>query len=327
MNGAALSPGQTLAPGVALVVCTRGRPLSVARFLSALARSTRTPDQLLIVDASDDRATEMIVLSHPDLTRVARDVEYVSVEAAQRGLTRQRNVALAKVRTDLVAFFDDDIVLGSHCLARLEAVHRNTEGAVVGVAAAVEPPERTVPLIWQLRRWLGIVPDLQPGAYYRSGMSIPWHLVPARAELVRGDWLPGGATMWKTTVVRQLRFHDGFDGYGQGEDLEFSLRARHYGALFMAHSARALHLHEPGGRPDPAQAGYQAIRNWFAIHERTFGRRAFRSRAWFAYAFAMDSLLLARNLVRPRRVASVLGEWRGRLRAALQLLAGRRTAG
>lgn len=122
-------------------------------------------------------------------------------------------------------------------------------------------------LIWRLRTALKIVPHLRPGSYCRSGMSITWSFLPPNEELTEGQWLPGVA-MWKTAVVRELGFFEGFYGYCQGEDLEFSLRAARKGSLVMAGAARVLHLHEASGRPDHFKRGYMAIYNRYQIHRR-----------------------------------------------------------
>src|SRR5882672_2987755 len=105
--------------GLTVAVCTYRRPASVTRFLTSLALQERIPDRLVIVDASPDSDTEAAVRRHPAAAAV-NETRYVRVSGPLRGLTRQRNVALRLVETDLVAFFDDDVVLLAGCLAELE---------------------------------------------------------------------------------------------------------------------------------------------------------------------------------------------------------------
>lgn len=307
-------------PGCSVAVCTFRRPRALGRFVDSLASSSLTPDELIIADASPDDLTERLLRTHPALLRVAGRVRYFRLGESMRGLTRQRNFALRQVRTDLVAFFDDDIVLEPDCLARLEEVHRRLGSAVVGVGALIQDQIGSPSILWRLMRALRMMPNLQPGRYHRSGISTPWVVTPSNGDLMAGDWLPGGATMWRTAAAREVGFNEQFEGYGQGEDLEFSLRVRAHGALYMAGSARVQHLHEPEGRSDPIRAGYMALHNRYEIHRRALPDRTSRDVAWFVYAFSLDSLLLARNLLRPRRWGWVLGQWRGRFRAARDLL-------
>src|SRR5204862_3901692 len=162
------------------------------------------------------------------------------------------------VEHDLVAFFDDDVVFEPGCLAALERVLRGEPRAAgAGVAVVNESPRPNA--LWRLRRALRIVPDLTPGHYARSGMSIPWSFLGRRTGVVEGDFLPGCGMAFRTALARATGFHDGFAGYGQGEDLDFSLRMRRHGPLLLACDARLHHLTEPDGRPDPFRLGYMAI--------------------------------------------------------------------
>lgn len=311
-------------PGCSVAVCTFRRPRALGRFLESLASSSRIPDELIIADASPDDLTERLLQAHPALRRAAGTVRYFRLGESVRGLTRQRNFALRKVRTDLVAFFDDDIVLEPDCLACMEEVHRRLGPAVVGVGAVIQDQIGSPSMLWRLMRALRMMSSLQPGRYHRSGISTPWVVTPSNGDLLAGDWLPGGATMWSTVAAREIGFNEQFEGYGQGEDLEFSLRVRARGALYLAGSARVHHLHESSGRSDPIHAGYMALYNRYEIHRRALPDRTIRDVAWFVYAFSLDSLLLARNLLRPRRWRWVLGQWRGRFRAARDLLSAMR---
>jgi GT2 family glycosyltransferase len=312
--------------GVAVVVCTYGRPASLRRFLDSLgARSSNECDQLVIVDASPDDASERAVRDQlctaPE--SLARSILYVRVGDALRGLTRQRNVALRWVATDLVAFFDDDIVLGAGCLRELERVHRQLRDDVVGVGALIEDALGSATWLWRVRRALFLVPRLEPGRYYRSGISTPWNVSPAATAIVDGDWLPGCATMWRTVAVRAERFSEQLGGYGQGEDLEFSLRVRTHGRLVVAGATRARHLHDSAARPDAFRMGYMAIYNRYHIHRRALRDRTWRDVLWFAYAWTVDTLLLARHLRIPRRIAPTIQHVLGRCAAAYDLARGR----
>jgi GT2 family glycosyltransferase len=126
--------------------------------------------------------------------------------------------------------------------------------------------------------------------------------------------------LWRTALARELGFHAGLDGYAQGEDLEFSLRARQRGRLLMAGAARVLHLHEPAGRPNAFRLGYMAIHNRYQIHRRGLPDRGWRDVAWFVYAWTLDTLLLVARLPLPGRAGPTAKEMAGRMRAAYDLL-------
>jgi GT2 family glycosyltransferase len=326
-----LTFGETLAgmsssktrPGFSIIVCTYKRAASLSRFLDSLAAQDHKAENLIIVDATPGDDSETMLTGRQDIGALGSNVSYFRVGGILRGLTKQRNFGLQWVETDLVAYFDDDIVLRPTCLGIMERVHRALGESVVGVAAHLEGSELQPNMVWRIRRILKMVADLQPGTYQRSGMSIPWGFRPVSDDVADGDYLPGGATMWKTSVLRELGFDESFAGYGQGEDLEFSLRARRKGRLVLAGAARLLHLHDESGRPDYFHLGYMAIYNRFQIHRRGLDNRSGRDIAWFVYAWGLDTIMLMRHLLIPGRIVSVFKQVAGRSKATLDLLLGK----
>lgn len=300
--------------GIAVVICTYKRAASVAAFLRTLASQDRKPEQLIIVDASPDDETERTFRDRDDRNCLADSVSYFHVAEPRRGLTRQRNFALPLISTDLVAFFDDDVRLLPSCLAEMEKAHRENQN-VVGVGAVVENDCAPPWLVWRLRRSLRIVPDLRPGSYCRSGMSIPWNFLPPGTDsIVEGDWLSGCAMMWKTAAVRETCFNEAFNGYASGEDLDFSLRMRPKGKLVVTGKAKVLHIHDENGRPDPLQLVYMRITNSYQIHRHCLPHRTRTDGVRFVYAYGMDTLLKCANLFRPGKQLETIIFLRGRLR-------------
>jgi GT2 family glycosyltransferase len=273
-----------------------------------------------VVDASPEDDTERLIKRRIEGGVRTPTMVYLRVSDILRGLTRQRNLALRYVPTDLVAFFDDDIVLEPGCLAELERVHREEKPPAVGVGAWMTGGPRSPDTIWRIRRALRCVADLRPGSYQRSGMSVPWAFLPPGEVTVEGDYLPGGATMWRTDAALDTQFAEDFSGYGQGEDLEFSLRVGRLGRLLMAPSARLEHLHAAAGRPDHFRLGYMAIRNRYLIHRRGLVDRSTIDAVRFWYAWGVDSFLLLRYMVVPSRILSTLRHLLGRIAGALSVV-------
>jgi glycosyltransferase involved in cell wall biosynthesis len=291
-------------------------------FLGSLGAQSLVPRRLIIVDASPDEETERLVRGWSGAKPLARLMLYFRVTGPLKGLTRQRNFGIRWVDTDLIAFFDDDVVLRPDCLSEMESVHRRLNGDVVGVGGYTEGEFQPPDLLWRTRRFLGIVSDLRPGSYQRSGMSVPWSFLPPTRGVVEADWLPGCAMMWATGVIRDIGFSEAFEGYAQGEDLDFSLRARRKGKLVIAGAARFLHLFDENGRPNHGKLGYMAVYNRYQIQRRGLDDRSWLDVAWFVYAWSLDTLMLARNFVFPRRVVPTLLHLGGRLRASMDLLRG-----
>jgi GT2 family glycosyltransferase len=303
--------------GVSLVLCTYQRPDSVKRFLDSVSAQTRPVDELIVVDASRDDATEAVVAAW----RGSRDVAYWRVDDPLRGLTRQRNFALEAVAYDLTAFFDDDVVLDPACIEEMDRAHRASPG-IAGVGCFAEtwmPPTR----LWRLRRALRIVPDLRPGSYTRTGMSVPWRFHEPTDQVIEGDWLPGCAMLLKTDAARQVRFDEALKGYGQGEDLDFSLRLGSQGRIAMVGAAHCEHLHAPAGRPNAFRLGQMEILNRHLIWRRVHRRPRVLDRLSFGYAWTLDTMLLVRDAVRPRYAVNGIRRIAGRVIGASRVLTNR----
>lgn len=89
-------------PTLAVAVCTRERPVDLARALDAIGALAAPPHEVLVVDnAPATTATRDVVARYPH-------VRYV-VEP-RRGLNCARNRALQTASADIVAFTDDDAV-------------------------------------------------------------------------------------------------------------------------------------------------------------------------------------------------------------------------
>lgn len=326
-GGPAPDPCRTARPemhgGTAVVVCTYQRPAMVRRFLDSLGGQQPRPERLLIVDASADDGTEQVLRAHGHRDELADEIRYYRVLGRLRGLTRQRNFALRLVDVERIVFFDDDIVLLPDCLGEMVAVARG-EG-VLGVGALLGrqavPPK--IAALWRVRRALGMVSSLRPGSYCRSGMYVPWNFLPADTQNVwEGHFLPGCAAMWKTAVARQIGYNETFRGYANAEDIEFSMLMQARGKVVLAGKAGLLHLHDGGGRPDPWQMGYMNLRNAYYIHRHCLAGRTRKDAVWFFYAFGLDTLVRAVNLLRPQRSRDTWHYLQGRLHCFHELLRG-----
>jgi glycosyltransferase involved in cell wall biosynthesis len=98
-------------PSFDLVVATVDRVAELDRLFDSLAAQTYDGFRVLLVDQNgDDRLDAILLEERPFALERLR---------SERGLSRARNVALAAVRGDLVAFPDDDCVLAPDLLERV----------------------------------------------------------------------------------------------------------------------------------------------------------------------------------------------------------------
>lgn len=301
-----------LQTGLTVCICTYKRPASLRQFLDSLAEHDTKPDRLVIVDASPDKRTKEAFAAFERVDDLAEEVVYWHVTGELDTLTCSRNYALSSVATDLAVFFDDDIVLQDGCLKEMVKVHRDEGDAVVGVGALDLHGVQKPSTMWKIRRLFWIAPTLKPGAYARTGVSIPWTFQGATDEILEGDWLSGCCMMWKTAVARRVGFNEGFGGHSTGEDLDLSLRMGRHGKLMVAGKAHILHLHDAAGRPNSYMMAYAGIHNAYDIHRRCLQNRSFLDVIRFMYAYGMDTALRTVTMLRPGQVSRRWNFVRGR---------------
>ena len=69
--------------------------------------------------------------------------------------------------------------------------------------------------------------------------------------------------------------------------------------------------------------GYMEIYNRFQIQKRGLADRTWRDALLFAYAWTVDTVMLLRNIIRPRLTSPVFRQICGRIAAAFDICAGR----
>jgi glycosyltransferase involved in cell wall biosynthesis len=117
------------AVSVTVAICTRERPDDLRRALASLRAQSDAAFDVLVVDNAPRTDTTRQVVDEAELT----SSEYVMEQAP--GLARARNRGLRSVRTDVVAWFDDDEVADQDWVRRVKEgfAHPSSPAAVSGL--------------------------------------------------------------------------------------------------------------------------------------------------------------------------------------------------
>jgi GT2 family glycosyltransferase len=227
---------------ISIVVCTRNRPDDLRDCLASLASQRRLPDELLVVDASDDDASVRVVEEwRRTLPRLAAQV----IRTAP-GLTRQRNRGVAAAGGDLITFLDDDVVLAPGYLAAIVGVFQLDPG-LGGAEGTVETPPLRGRRWWAnaFRALFGMNSLGRRRGVKRSGF-VTYDPSPRRTRPV--SCLVGCNMTFRREVFDRFRFDEWYDGYGLGEDMDFSYRVSRAYRLVQTPHARLVHRVSPVAR-------------------------------------------------------------------------------
>jgi GT2 family glycosyltransferase len=186
--------------------------------VKALRAQMREPDELLVIDQNDPPLGPPEGLEGPWL-RLCR-LETPS-------LTRARNLGIRQARNDRVVFLDDDIIPDAALLDRLRQVTLERPDRILTGVVDQDDKPADVPSP-------GFV-DLDTGEI-RTNFSRP--------NLGEDPFFPGGLSLVpKSCLPPEPWFCPDFRGAAQGEEIDFSLRARARGVRIHADPAiRIFHL-------------------------------------------------------------------------------------
>jgi glycosyltransferase involved in cell wall biosynthesis len=111
-----------------VVILTYNSARTIAACLSSVARQTRPPAEILVVD--DDSTDETLALVQKFAADSATPVRVL--RNGRRNISRGRNLGIAATRTPLLAFLDSDAYAEPEWVAALIAAFASPEVAIVG---------------------------------------------------------------------------------------------------------------------------------------------------------------------------------------------------
>jgi GT2 family glycosyltransferase len=201
--------------GASLLITTLNRPEELRRCVESIVRQTVLPDELVVVDASDDaRRASLDDLVRPTTMRLVH-------LPATRGRTRQLNLGIGAVRGDPVIIVDDDTVLEPGFVeAMVRTFEREgpalgaVEGTMIGASYAT-PVSRVLRTLFLLPQHTRESPGrVRPSGYY----TIP--VQPSRPTESEAVTLT--ATAFRRHVLEEFGLDESLGGYALKEDIDLS---------------------------------------------------------------------------------------------------------
>ena len=273
---------------IAFVVPTKDRPDELRRMLRSVEAQSFRPDQVIVVDGSEDRV-EGIISELPAL-----NIEYLRVYPPS--LSKQRNAGMAAVDPSmtLAGYLDDDLVLEP---GAIEAMLRfwETAGEDVGGARFNIVNEELPRGIWI--KSLFLLESQKRGDILRSGYQTAIGRV-AQDTYVR--WLSGGVTLWRKRVIDEFTYDEWFQGTGYLEDVDYSYSVGKKYKLVVVADARVDHLTSPVRKDSNFVLGkWQAINRMYFVKKH--GEFQFLMFCWSIFGeFLLNVLTAVKDLNRPR---------------------------
>ncbi len=219
---------------LSIVIPTKDHPQEVERLLQSLHGQTVWPGEVVVVDGGANPVRG--AFREP----AGMPIRYVRVSPP--GLARQQNAGVHAVASSatLVGFLDDDMVLGLDALERMlhfwERADHHVAGAAFNLTNNTDHPQG----VW-FKMLFGMDGRL-PGRLLRSGYQTKIGAVPHTREV---EWLYGGATVWRKTILDAYPFDEWFEGPSYLYELDFSFRVGQRYRMVVVAEAHAKEVAAP----------------------------------------------------------------------------------
>jgi GT2 family glycosyltransferase len=198
------------------------------------------------------------------------------------GLPASRNLAIKIATGDILAFFDDDVILHSDYLERIAEIYEeDAEQAVGGVGGLLfdDFHERAG---WALFKRICFVGAKRAGVITRSGFPIPHRGFDTIMDV---EWLSGCNMTFRKAVFNGCLFDEWFTDNAYFEDVEFSCRVSRTWRLRVSPAAKVIHTQEPRSRPTFVRTGFMEVYNYGYHFSRHFAYSRW-SYFWFGVSVA-----------------------------------------
>jgi len=318
-----------------LIICTYQRPKPLIELLTSVQQQSLYPNEVLIIDGSIDNRTKQVLEKN-----FYKNLKYFLVDAATRGLTKQRNFGISKVSNeiDIVCFLDDDTILDKGYFKELiNTYHIRKDAIAVGGYITNE-------VFWQkqiknikyneyeldgfvrklgqrnvIRKRLGLLSDKLPGVMpkFSNGFSVSF--LPPSNKIYELEFFMGGVSSYKKEIFSKIFFSTYFDGYGLYEDLDFCLRIGSLGKLYINTNAQLAHHHNSLGRPNKFTYGKMVVRNGWYVWRVKYSRPSIKARFNWNVIVLLLTIIRFSNIFTSKKRVEAFTESMGRIVAWISL--------
>ncbi|MEQ1885604.1 MAG: glycosyltransferase [Bryobacteraceae bacterium] len=223
---------------VSVIIATRNRHQPLDRCLRSLGKQTTPVLETIVVDSSDDNATETLISN----AKAQFDFSLTYCRSAVRSAAVQRNQGADLARGTHVLFLDDDVVLEPDFVAELMSVFQNPEYRNVGGASGTIVNQTFVEPRGFNRFLLGFALGRWSGSYSGRLLGPAVNFLPRSSDGIQPvDWLPSCCAAFPKEVFLRYKFGSTFQGYSFAEDVHLSARVGQSFRLVNVGTARLFH--------------------------------------------------------------------------------------
>ena len=220
---------------IAFIIPTRNRPELLTKLIRSIRNQTIKPDQVVIVDGSDNSI-------EPQIRRFLLPF-FTFLRVIPPSLTKQRNAGVKALNEDitLVGYLDDDIILETDAVEAMLRFWEHSSDDVGGCSFNITNNPIGSRFERSIKKFF-YIDNGKDGSVLRSGYNT---IVSPVLKDTYTKWLCGGATVWRRSILEQFKYDEWFSGWAYIEDVDFSFRVAQKYRLVVLLDARVQHNPPP----------------------------------------------------------------------------------
>lgn len=225
---------------VSVIIPTYNRVNDLIECLDSIITQTILPEEVIMVDDSDNNEIEKLVEHRKDEFNKTGVVLRYARNEREKSLTIARNIGIENATGDIILFLDDDVVLDKNYMKEVLRVYREKPGAV-GVQGQIQNivQGRKVRHIFNRLFYLGFTEKDRCRVLPSLNITYP----PISDRIINCEWLSGANQSFRRDVLEEFRYDENLKKYSYREDVDISYRIfkRYPDSLFMTPHAKLIH--------------------------------------------------------------------------------------
>jgi len=250
-----------------IVVPTRNRPEECLGLLDNLKRQEGCLiNKIIIVDGSDNKLINISKFKEKFSVSNFKMIKPVYIHTKDYGLTKQKNLGLSNVSSDLVCFVDDDMRFEKLYIKKLVNNFQDNKDYAGGMGTLVKHGSNKISLNKILRKVFLLQKEHSNGKFTFSGM--PTHSYGTN-NFHEVDVLDGTA-VYRYEYIKDIKFDETLGAYAYMEDCDFSKRVSNKYKLFFNPECKRDHLISSKNRDKVVVNRAMYIRNYSYLFFKNF---------------------------------------------------------
>lgn len=229
---------------ISIVIATRNRSRSLNVLFHSVLCQTILPDEVIVVDDSDDNETLRLVKAKRDVFfKKGIMLRYLRGKDNNRNSSCARNIGTAASTGDIVFSFDDDIVIDRQYIKEILTTYeeypaaKGVQGYIVNGGTIAD----TKCLLLNSVNKVFFMDHFEKSkCFYKLGLTYPY----SPEGVIQCNYLHGTNTTLKKEIASSFSYDEKLVRRSIGEDIDLSFRVfkRYPNSLFLNSKAKLSHL-------------------------------------------------------------------------------------